>query len=130
MSRPRAAAAVCLVVPRNQQVAELFVYTLDVSHYFPRGRYTATFLVSTGIFFSFFSLLFLVYFFLKINLHVEFLRAGERQSSGMRSLAETCALTLIHSPIPYSLGYAFASDVFCAVVPFTPGWSRRHVVGD
>lgn len=64
MSRPRAAAAVCLVVPRNQQVAELFVYTLDVSHYFPRGRYTATFLVSTGIFFSFFLLLFLVYFFL------------------------------------------------------------------
>lgn len=32
----------------NQQVAELFVYILHVSHCFPRGRYTTSFLASTG----------------------------------------------------------------------------------
>lgn len=51
---PGAAAAVCLVVRRNQQVAELFVYILHVSHCFPRGRYMASFLVSTGNFSFFF----------------------------------------------------------------------------
>ena len=38
---------VCLVVRRNQQVAELFVYILHISHFFPRGRYISSFLVST-----------------------------------------------------------------------------------
>lgn len=50
---------------------------------------------------------------------MEFLQAAERQSSGMRGLAETCALKLIYSSIPSSPGCAFASVVFYAVVPFT-----------
>lgn len=97
MSSPRAAAAVCLVVHRNQQVTELFVSTLHVSHYFPCGRYTASSLVSIGIF-SVFFLFFILVCFLVSSL-VKLLQATERQGSGMRGSAETCALTPIHSSI-------------------------------